>query len=50
MEVVLVYIFAIVGSALFIVFGPRLSPAALMIFLIALAAAWASFLVYMVPN
>jgi len=50
MEVVIVYIAAIIGSGLFIVFGPRMSPAALMIFLISLAAAWAAFLVYMVPN
>lgn len=50
MEVVIVYLAAIIGSGAFLIFGPRLSPAALMIFIIALVAAWASFLVYMVPD
>ena len=41
------YVGTIIGAGLFLIFGPRLSSAGLMIFLIALIAGWSALVVYM---
>lgn len=41
------YVATIIGAGLFLICGPRLSPAGLMIFLISLALGWSAFVIYM---